>query len=412
MIKLFQLFFIALNTVCVLAQTTVITGGTIHIGNGTVINNGALVIELGKILRVENKLGIVPKNATFIDATGKHLYPGLILLNTTLGLNEIDAVRATRDFNETGEINPNVRAIVAYNTDSKVTPTALYNGVTHMQVVPAGGLISGKSCVVKTQAFNWEDAAVLQEDGVHINWPEINIYAKNKAEQIEKKQDEINLINQTFFEAKAYLESADYINLKYKSLQPVLLGKQQVYIHATTSQSIKEAIDFFVLHQIRQPVLVSNHLSVSYIPALVANRISVILNLVHSLPQFGHSDVDAPYKAVATLLNNGVNVAVGMSGSWESRNVMFTAGTCATYGITKEQALQTITLNAAKVLGFDSQMGTLEVGKNAHILIANGDILDMKSNQLDKIFIDGLEVDLTNHQTELYNKYQKHYWPK
>lgn len=408
MIKVFTTFLaLALGlTLYAQTRTTVIIGATIHIGNGKIINNGALVFEQGVITSVEEKLGSRPKDALYIDATGKHIYPGLILLNTFIGLNEIDAVRATRDYHETGELNPNVRSLIAYNTDSKLTPTALYNGVTHMQVVPSGGLISGKSCVVKTVANNWEDAAVLQEDGMHLKWPE----AQNtpvKTEQADKIFADKKTLNDLFTDAKAYVETSTNINLKYKAIKPVLSGQQNLYIHVYSAKGIKEALDFVSQHQLPKVVLVTSHVSTNYAQTIATAKVGVIINQVHSLPQFNHSDVDAPFKAAYTLMQQGVKVAIGMPGSWESRNVMFNAGTCAGYGLTTEQALQLVTKNAAEIIGVGNSTGTLEPGKQANVIITNGDVLDMRTNQLEQVFIEGIGVDLNNEQTRLYQKYQK-----
>lgn len=159
-------------------NTTIITNAIIHVGNGEVIEKGVLVMENGIIKEVGLKLKNLYKNARIIDAAGKHLYPALIGMNNIMGLNEIDAVRATRDYNEQGEFNPNVRAIIAYNTDSKILPTAMVNGILYTQVVPQGGIISGSSSLMKIKADNWEDAAVKTDEGVHLNWPVVS-YSKN-----------------------------------------------------------------------------------------------------------------------------------------------------------------------------------------------------------------------------------------
>lgn len=388
----------------------IIQGATIHLGNGQVIKNGIIAFDSGKILFVDTVMRNSYKNARIMNAEGKHIYPGLILLNTYLGLNEIDAVRATRDYNETGEINPNVRALIAYNTDSKVVPTATFNGITHMQVVPQGGLVSGTSCVVKTVANNWEDAAVLEEDGVHINWPEINHYSNNKAEQQRRVDEQLEKLHTLLSQTKQYQnKSADAeINLRLQAMLGVLNGQKRVYVHAITPKGILEAIAFTKQYQLPKAVLVTG--SEAYVVAdeLKNSNIPVIVNLIHSLPAHNHSDIDQPFKTVAQLVQKGIITAIGFSGSWESRNVMFTAGTCAAYGITNEQALQLITQNAALVCGA-SNIGTIEPGKSATLVICEGDILDMKSSKVIHVFIDGNEANLNNTQTELYKKYSERY---
>lgn len=384
--------------------SVVIQGATVHIGNGQIIPKGFVVFENGKIVAVDSALRSTYKNATYINAEGKHVYPGLILLNTYLGLNEIDAVRATRDYEEAGELNTNVRALIAYNTDSKVTPTALFNGVLHMQVVPQGGLISGKSCVVNLQAKNWEDAALVEEDGMHINWPEQTKYSNKDAEQLQQIQLQQQKLTKIFTDAQ--LKNLND-NLKLQSLQRVLNSNAKVYFHVNTAKAIVEVLQFIKQQHILHPVLVTNEQAVLVADEISAAGVPVVLGNVHSLPTYNHSAVHAPYAAAAKLINKGVLVAIGQSGSWESRNVMFTAGTCAGYGLTHEQALQLITENAAKICGVNDVTGTLAVGKNASIIISDGDVLDMKTNHITHAFIDGVAVDLTNHQNTLYQKHAK-----
>lgn len=154
------------------SQPIVLRGGTAHIGNGQVIENSIIRFENGKITFVGTSGEFIPDdNTKIIDAAGKHIYPGLIAANTTIGLSEIEAVRATLDFNETGELNPNVRSIIAYNTDSKIIPTIRSNGVLLAQITPRGGRISGTSSIVELDAWNWEDAAYKTDIGIHLNWP-------------------------------------------------------------------------------------------------------------------------------------------------------------------------------------------------------------------------------------------------
>lgn len=388
----------------------VIQGATIHLGNGKLIKNGVIAFDSGKLVFVDSIMRNSYKNARIINATGKHIYPGLFLLNTYLGLNEIDAVRATRDYNETGEINPNVRSLIAYNTDSKVVPTAKFNGITHMQVVPQGGLVSGTSCVVKTEANNWEDAATVAEDGVHVNWPEINHYSANKNEQQKRVSEQIEKLNTLVVNTKQYQNKSAQaeVNLRLQAMQGLLTGAKAFYVHTNTPKGILEAIAFCKQHQLPRVVLVVS--SEAYVVAdeIKQSGYPVIVNLVNSLPAHNQSDVDQPYKTASQLMNKGIIVALGFSGSWESRNVMFNAGTCAAYGITPEQALQLITQNAAAICGAN-QLGVLQAGKNATLVISEGDILDMRTSKVTQLFIDGVEASLENSQTELYKKYSERY---
>jgi imidazolonepropionase-like amidohydrolase len=388
----------------------IIQGGVVHIGNGRVISNGFVGFDSGKIVIVDSVMRSTYKNAKIINATGKHVYPGLILLNTSLGLNEIDAVRATRDYNEAGEINPNARALIAYNTDSKLTPTALFNGILYMQVVPQGGLISGKSCIVKTQALNWEDAALVEEDGIHLNWPEVTSHRVNNAEQLVKVKLQQDKLYELFNSAQQYLKNENLTtNLKLQAISKLFNGPLRLYIHVNSAKAILEALSFAKCYNISKVILVTNENAIEVAEEIKAANALVIINNVHSLPAYAHSDVDQPYKTVAQLLQKGIVTTIGLSGSWESRNVMFNAGTCGGYGLSVESALQLITLNAATVLGIDDKVGTLEVGKQASLIISEGDVLDMKLSEISSIFIDGQEIKFENGQTELYKKYAERY---
>src|SRR4051812_30945323 len=152
------------------SQAIALTGATVHVGNGQVLNNATVVMVDGKITAVGTNVS-VPAGAQKIDASGKHVYPGLILSSSNLGLVEINSVRATNDVQEIGEMNPNVRSIVAYNTDSKIINTLRSNGILLANIVPEGGLLSGSSSVVQLDAWSWEDAAYKTDAGIHFNMP-------------------------------------------------------------------------------------------------------------------------------------------------------------------------------------------------------------------------------------------------
>jgi imidazolonepropionase-like amidohydrolase len=391
-------------------NTHIIEHATIHIGNGEVIDDGYIVFQEGKIIHVGKNLNGAYKNAVIIDATGKHAYPGLICLNTLLGLNEIDAVRATRDYQEVGQLNPNVRSLIAYNTDSKLTPTAKFNGIVYIQPVPTGGLISGSSSIVRTHAWNWEDAVVQQDDGIHLNWPELSHWG-DKDKQLIRKSELIAELSKFFDEAIAYskITSPVEINLRFESMKKIWSNQANLYVHVSKAKETLEAIQFLRSYA---------HLSIVWVGLEQAHLITdelksfnkpVVLNMSHRLPSSNHEDIDMPYKVAATLLNKGIRVALAHGGSWESRNLMFNAGTCAAYGMSKEQALQLITLNAAIITKTDAKIGSIERNKSASIVITNGDILDMKSSAVERIFIDGNPVSFESDQQLLYQKFIEKY---
>src|SRR5688572_79105 len=227
--------------------TTVITNATVHVGNGQVLSNASIEIKDGKITQVGTS--ITPTaGATVVNAQGKHVYPGLILPMSTLGLVEISSVRATSDAQEIGDLNPNVRAIIAYNTDSRVINTLRSNGILLANVVPQGGTLSGTSSVVQLDAWNWEDAAYKTDAGMHLYMPSMMARPRfggfggggvgggqqPQSDPVKEGLDQVEKVKNLFREAKAYLAETKHeeTNLKFESVKLLFDKKQKLYVHA------------------------------------------------------------------------------------------------------------------------------------------------------------------------------------
>jgi len=397
-----------------------IINANIHVGNGQVIENATIEIENGKIVQVGQNVAVVQGDSKTIDAKGKQVYPGLILPVTDLGLKEIaESVRGSNDFQELGDFNPSIRSIVAYNTDSKIIGTLRANGILLAGVTPQGGTISGSSSVVQLDAWNWEDAAYKMENGIHVNMPTFIIRprrfggraAQPEADPTKAALEKIDEIKNFFRQAKAYLQETTHAetNLKFEAVKGLYDKKQKLFVHGDQVKQMLVAIDF-VKEFGFDVVIVGGSESFLIADLLKQNNISVILHEEHSLPAMEDDDVDQPYKTPAQLQKAGVLFALNDEHE-ESRfrNLMFNAGTAAAFGLTKEQALQAITLNAAKILGIDDRTGSIEAGKDANIVIATGDILDMRTSIITNAFIQGREVSLENKQTQLYQRYLTKY---
>jgi len=391
-----------------------ITNGTIHVGNGQIIENGTIKINNGKIEQVGQKLPVPADNVKVVDAKGAQIYPGLILPVTDLGLKEIAlSVRGTNDFQEIGDMNPSIRSIVAYNTDSKVINTLKANGILLAGITPQGGTISGSSSVVQLDAWNWEDASYKMDNGIHLNLPtfisrpDASVSAQTPVDPTKESLDKIEEIKSFFRQAKAYLKEPAHkeTNLKFEALKGLFDKKQKLFIHADQVKQMLIAIDF-VKEFGFDVVIVGASESFLIADLLKQNNIAVILQQEHELPAMEDDDVDQPYKTAAQLQQAGVLFALNDAHE-ESRyrNLMFNAGTTAAYGLTKEQALQAITLNSAKILGIDDRTGSIEAGKDANIIVSTGDILDMRSSIVTHAFIQGREVSLENKQKQLYERY-------
>ena len=402
----------------------ILLGGTAHVGNGEVIENSTIIIEGEKIIAIgSSDLVIVnKKRGITYDLKGKHIYPSFILPNTTLGLVEIDAVRATRDERETGNLNPNVRTQIAYNTESIVTSTVRTNGILLAQVVPRGSLISGTSSIMKLDGWNWEDATYLKDDGIHLYWPELHDFhyhghshvftASDIVEEKEEKTkiiESINSLNNLFQKAKHYSKTKNKeTDLRLKSLQGLFNETKKLYIHVNGANSIKESILFAKKHNVKKIVLVGASDSWRITDFIQKHDIPIILGRVHSLPNYPEDDIDQVYKTPKILKESGILFCLDYAGDMPrmgSRNLPFLAGTTVAYGLKKEEALELITLNTAKILGIDDRTGSLETGKEANLFISTGDALDMISHNIEMLFLMGKKVSLENHQTKLYDKF-------
>lgn len=398
-------------------ERILVLNGYAHPGNGKVIPNSAIGFEKGKLTLVADATTIRIDRTqydTVIDAHGKQIYPGIIDCNSYLGLAELDLVRATLDYHETGLMNPNVRSIVAYNTDSRIIPTVRSNGVLLAQVVPQGGLVSGSSSVVVLDAWNWEDASYKTDEGIHVNWPGMYVYRSDNPEKEKEQRDRMEknllVLDQLFSDAKAYsLDPAPREeNLRLESMKGLFNGSKKLYVHCGYIKEIVSAVAFCNRYGIKM-VLVGGEDSWRVTGLLKDNQIPVILDNVHSLPSRDDEDVDLPYKRPFLLKQAGVEFAIGMNGTWNIRNEIFWAGTAVEYGLAPEDAVASITSIPAKILGIDDRTGTLETGKDATLIISEGDLLDMRSSKIISAFIQGRNINLDDMQKQLYRKYMTKY---
>ncbi len=403
------------------SKSVLILNATAHLGNGTIIENSAIGFVDGKINLVADARVIRLASGSYditIEASGKHVYPGFIAPNSTLGLVEIDAIKSSDDEDEIGTMNPNVRSIIAYTADSKVIETVRPNGILMAQITPRGGIISGSSSIVQLDAWNWKDALIKENDGMHMNFPATFKRSGSWFEpgSIEPNKDYAKQILElsTFLSnAKAYLgDSSKERNLVLEATKGLFDGSQTLFINANEEKQIVDAVQFAKENGIKKMVIVGGYEAYKTAELLQKNNIGVLLKRVHDMPENEDDDVDLPFKSAKLLTDKGVLVGLENSGAMErmnTRNLPFLAGTCAAYGLDKEQALQLITSNTAKILGIDAQCGTLEQGKDATLFISEGDALDMRTNKLTSAFIQGRMISLETHQTRMNEKYKTKY---
>jgi imidazolonepropionase-like amidohydrolase len=399
----------------------VITGATIHVGNGQVINNGYIAFDKGKITGIGQ--GAAPDMAGYdvINATGKQVYPGFIAPVTTLGLVEVEeGARGTVDDTETGDLNPHVRSLVAYNTDSKVIPTVRSNGILLAQPTPEGGIISGESSVVQLDAWNWEDAAYKKDIAIHLNWPTAAVGDRRRAPvaapgiaqetPAQRAQKAVDNINNLFEQARSYADIAkpEVTNIRFEAMKGLFNGTKKLFIIADGAKEIAQAVNFSKRFSI-SVVIVGGKESYLVTDVLKENNVPVIIRETQALPDKDEDDVYLPYKLPKLLQDAGVLYGLTGTGFWRQRNLPFEAGQAVGFGLTKEQALSMITINNAKILGIDKTTGTLETGKDANLFISTGDALDMISIDVETAFIQGRNINLDNLHKQLYKKFSDKY---
>ena len=397
-------------------KSCLLVNGYLHIGTGEVLESALIGIKNGKISLVKNALTYAYTRSdwdTIIDVQGQHIYPGFIAPNSTLGLTEIDAVRATRDFEEVGQFNPHVRSQIAFNVESKVISTVRTNGVLMAQATPRGGDISGTSSIMALDGWNWEDATIHKNDGIHVNWPSSLQGGGWWAEPSPKKRNE-NYEKQKqslyrFFEiAQAYASSKAEKEQRLEAMVDCFGGKKRVYFHANELQQLLDIVDFARKFDLSYPVIVGGYDSHLLADILKDAKIPVMLVRTHSLPENEDDPIDSPFSLAHKLQTAGVLYCLQNEGDMETmnaRNLPFQAGTAMAYGLTEEQAVQSITLNTAKIVGIDKEYGSIEVGKSATLFVSRGNALDMRTNHLTFGMIRGVFLPLGNFQEDLYHKY-------
>jgi imidazolonepropionase-like amidohydrolase len=392
----------------------VLQNATIHIGNGNIIQNGEIQFESGIIKYVGVVTKNFPNNANVIDLKGKHIYPGLISMANILGLSDVESIAAVNDYREMGSLNPNIRTLVAYNTDSDVIPTVRGNGILISQATPQNGLISGQSSIFYLDGWNWQDAVLKADDGVWINWPPI--MSRNfsfetftfTVSKNEKRNAAIQELEKLLTDTKAYSISKTTDNLKLAAMAGLFDASKRAYVRADQPKEIIEAVQFLKKNGVKNITIFGGSHAMECASFLKDNDIAVVISSTHETPSRGDDPVYQNYKLAYDLQVAGVEVVISYGDlGWRTRNLPFLAGTAVSFGLDKEQALKMITLNPAKLIGLEKQVGSLEIGKHASLIVSKGDILDMRTNTVEMAFIQGKEITLDDKQKALARKFEK-----
>jgi len=396
-------------------QPVLLTNATVYtVSQGTLTDTDVLFSQ-GKISAIGSDLA-VPADAKVIDLQGKHLYPGLVALTNQLGLIEIEAVRATNDTREVTATNPDVRAQIAFNTDSEVIPTLRSNGISYSLVYPDGRLLMGQSSLMQLDGWNWEDATVQSGVALHINWPNVSVKAspygpKKKPEELAKANAEaLDKLYQYMDSAKAYQQAKQagqisQLDSRWEAMAPVFAGERPVFAHADDLRQIRQALQFARHYQVKLTI-VGGRDSALIADELASAKVPVVFTAPFGIPERDDDAVDTAYATPAQLAKAGVTFAIAIPGFWEVRNLAFGAGQAAAFGLDKAKALSAITLDAARIAGVADRLGSIEVGKAATLIVSDGDLLDYRFSKVSQMWIDGRVVDLDNRQKQLARKYK------
>lgn len=405
------------------AGPIVINGATVHTVSGEVIRGGHVVFDKGVITSVGAGMaaGVGGQGVRVIDAAGKHVYPGLIGANTVMGLIEVNAARATRDSNETGDFSPEVRPAPAINPDSAVIPVTRTNGVLLSGVMPMGGLVPGRVSVIAHDGWTWEDMTVMPDAGLLVNWPNLRPVSawwmsKSEAEQLKDIAANLQKLDDYFDAAGSYYaaraaDAATPTDLRYEAMRGAIEGRQPVFARADEAEQIESACAFAAERKLKL-VIVGGRDAPMAAESLKKIDAAVVVTGVYRMPKRDDSAYDDAFTLPARLQAAGVRWCLATEGgdfqTPHERNLPYHAALAVAYGLDREAAVRAITLSPAEILGVSTGYGSIEKGKTATIIVTDGDPLEM-STTIEHAFIQGREIDLENKQTKLDAKYREKY---
>jgi imidazolonepropionase-like amidohydrolase len=389
-------------------EAIAIVGGTIHPITSPPIENGTLLMQGGRILAIGDYVPL-PASVKVIDAQGKHVWPGIIALNTPLGLWEIGSVRATNDQREIGGNQPDVRASASLNAESAHIPVTRFNGITRSQTAPqGGGPLMGQSCVIRLAGDTWEELLMVDRDMLHIEFPSTPNNAKEK-----KESDALKEVRRVLKEAREYarlqLESKEKGSLappydpRLEAVAPFAKGEKKVALHANNAQTILFALQFAKDEKL-DAVMYGVAEGWKVVDVLVREKRPVVVGPVLALPSSEYDPYDAPYANAAVLARAGVPFAIQSDDGENPRNVAFHAAMACAYGLPHEEALRSITLYAARTLGLEKELGSLAPGKIADVIVTGGDLLEIRA-PVHAVFVDGVQQSMKNRQGDFYERY-------
>ncbi len=383
-----------------------LVGGTLHTVSGGVIENGTLVFQNGRITALGADVEI-PAGAERVDITGQHVYPGLIDGWSQMGLFEIGGFDVTIDLDELGPVNPNARAHVAFHPESRHIGTTRSNGVLVTVSSPGGGVISGLSAAMMLDGWTWETMTLKPHTGLVVQWP-------NPTNQAQYESN-LEILRESFAAARSYRDArgsagsaaaAVPFDSRWEAMIPVLEGEIPVVVNASRIRQLRDAVAWAEEEGVRLVLLGGGDADLMA-EELARREIPVLLTSVLSTPARDWEPVDHTFHLPARLHEAGVPFAiVGGSSAPYANRLPFEAGVAVAHGLPEAEAVRALTLNPARILGIDHRVGSLEVGKDATLLITTGNPLEYATT-IERAFIEGRDLDLMDAHRQFYERYSE-----
>jgi imidazolonepropionase-like amidohydrolase len=412
-----------LSTKSVLAETILLRGATVHTVSGETLSPGDVLIQDGKIAAVGKSLSA--QDAEVIDLTGQQLYPGMIALDTTLGLVEIDAVRATDDTREVGDYTPDVQSWIAVNPDSETLPVARGGGIAYFEPAPRGDIVAGQSALMRLDGWTTEQMAVKKPLALHVFWPDLELDTTPKNElsdpskwkslddQDKKRREKLGELAEFFDEARAYAKAKDAATNgvappekipAWEAMLPYARGELPLTVHADELRQIKSAVAWAVTNHFKI-IIASGRDAWRAAGLLAANHVPVIYEHAQDPPAHDMDSYNVQFRAPEVLREAGVTVAFSIGGATLVKNMPYAAAQAVAFGLPADEAIKGLTLYPAQIAGVADRLGSIEVGKEATLIVTDGNLLDLRCN-VKRMWIAGAEVSLESRHTRLYEKYK------
>ena len=392
-----------------------IRNATVHTMRGAPLEGATVLIKDGRIEAVGRNVSI-PRGAQVYDAKGQHLYPGLIDASTTLGLTEIGSIAATIDTTETGSFNPNVRAEIAINPDSELIPVARVNGITTVLTAPTGGILSGMGCVMNLDGWTWEEMVIKTPIGLFMNFPAPSSAPNQSAESRRRDwESRMRPINEFIEDARRYQRAhqaagkdgvpAHERDPRFEAMIPILEGKLPLFVRVNSALGIQAAIRWAEEQKLRL-VIVGGSEAWRVADLLREKQVPVILEGIHNMPSAESEPYDEPFVLPKRLYEKGVRFCIASNDASNARNLPYHVATAVAHGLPRDEAIKAITLYPAQILGLAHRLGSIEVGKDANLVLLSGDPLDIRT-QVIQVWIGGRPIEMTSKHIRLYERYRK-----